>query len=161
VFTNAKNGGPIDQSEFPKRYWNSAVRGTGIRPRKFYATRHTFISIALTRGVNAVPVSALREAVANVNALADTTGGDCVAGTGTGDTINFNLTFPAKIKLKIGELVIGQDVVIAGPTTGLLRILGHNSRLFKITAGTTDMSHTGGFPSTQSRARGLAPCPAR
>jgi hypothetical protein len=23
-----------------------------IRPRKFYATRHTFISIALTRGVN-------------------------------------------------------------------------------------------------------------
>jgi integrase len=52
VFTNAKNGGPINQSEWPKDHWHAALRATGIRPRKFYATRHTFISIALTRGVN-------------------------------------------------------------------------------------------------------------
>jgi integrase len=52
VFTNAKNGGPINQSEWPKDHWNTALRATGIRPRKFYATRHTFISIALSRGVN-------------------------------------------------------------------------------------------------------------
>jgi integrase len=52
VFTNVKNGGPINQSEWPKDHWRAALRGTGVRPRKFYATRHTFISIALTRGVN-------------------------------------------------------------------------------------------------------------
>jgi len=28
------------------------LRALSIRPRKFYATRHTFISIALTKGVN-------------------------------------------------------------------------------------------------------------
>jgi integrase len=32
--------------------WNAALRGTGVRPRKFYASRHTFISVALTHGVN-------------------------------------------------------------------------------------------------------------
>ncbi|HXQ22306.1 MAG TPA: hypothetical protein VN812_11580 [Candidatus Acidoferrales bacterium] len=52
VLVNAKNGGPINQSEWPKDHWHAALRATGIRPRKFYATRHTFISIALTRGVN-------------------------------------------------------------------------------------------------------------
>jgi integrase len=52
VFTNAKNGGPINQSEWSKDHWRAALRATEIRPRKFYNTRHTFISIALTRGVN-------------------------------------------------------------------------------------------------------------
>jgi len=52
VFVNAKNGGPIDQGEWPKDHWRAALRATGIRPRKFYATRHTFISVALSRGVN-------------------------------------------------------------------------------------------------------------
>ena len=52
VFVNAKNGGPIDQSEWPKDHWRAALRATGIRPRKFYETRHTFISVALSRGVN-------------------------------------------------------------------------------------------------------------
>src|SRR5262245_18285111 len=27
--------------------WHRALRATGTRPRKFYATRHTFISVAL------------------------------------------------------------------------------------------------------------------
>jgi len=52
VFTNAKNGGPINQGEWPQDHWHAALRATGIRPRKFYATRHSFVSIALTRGVN-------------------------------------------------------------------------------------------------------------
>jgi hypothetical protein len=52
VFTNAKNGGLIDQREWPKDHWRVALRGREVRPRKFYATRHTFISIALTAGVN-------------------------------------------------------------------------------------------------------------
>ena len=33
----------------------------------------------------------LREAIANVNAAADTSDGDCSAGTGTGDTVEFNV----------------------------------------------------------------------
>jgi integrase len=52
VFVNAKNGGPIEQREWPKDHWRGALTGTGIRPRKFYATKHTFISVALTEGLN-------------------------------------------------------------------------------------------------------------
>jgi len=52
VFTNAKNGGPIEQREWPRDHWGRVLRGLEIRPRKFYATRHTFISVALTAGVN-------------------------------------------------------------------------------------------------------------
>jgi len=52
VFTNGKNGGPLDQREWPKDHWRTVLRSLGIRPRKFYATRHTFISVALTNGTN-------------------------------------------------------------------------------------------------------------
>jgi len=52
VFTNSKNGGPIDQREWPKDHWRQALRGAGVRHRKFYATRHTFISVGLTKGLN-------------------------------------------------------------------------------------------------------------
>jgi len=52
VFVNAKNGGPIRQDEWPKDHWRAALRATGSRPRKFYATRHTFIILAPSRGVN-------------------------------------------------------------------------------------------------------------
>jgi len=52
VFINAKNGGPIDQREWPKDHWRRVLTGTKVRPRKFYATKHTFISVALTKGLN-------------------------------------------------------------------------------------------------------------
>ena len=52
VFVNAKNGGPIEQREWPKDHWRRALTATEIRPRKFYATKHTFISVALTKGLN-------------------------------------------------------------------------------------------------------------
>lgn len=52
VFVNSKNGGPIEQREWPKDHWRRAMTGTKIRPRKFYATKHTFISVALTKGLN-------------------------------------------------------------------------------------------------------------
>jgi hypothetical protein len=64
----------------------------------------------------------LREALANVNASGDTTGGDCAAGTGAGDTIDFALTLPAKIRLTLGELGITRSVSITGPTTGALAL---------------------------------------
>jgi len=49
VFRNTE-GRPIFADNFGK-YWHPALRAVGVRPRKFYATRHTFISVALTRGV--------------------------------------------------------------------------------------------------------------
>ncbi|MBI1814070.1 MAG: site-specific integrase [Deltaproteobacteria bacterium] len=52
VFVNAKNGGPIEQREWPKDHWRRALTATKVRPRKFYATKHTFISVALTKGLN-------------------------------------------------------------------------------------------------------------
>ncbi len=51
VFTNTE-GGPIDADQWRKDYWYKALRALGIRERKFYATRHTYISVALSAGVN-------------------------------------------------------------------------------------------------------------
>src|SRR5207244_246613 len=81
----------------------------------------------------------LREAIANLNAAADTTGGDCGAGTsaGMGDTITFNLPLPAVILLTTTtELTISGYVTISGPTTGVLAVDGNNStRVFHILDG--------------------------
>jgi integrase len=48
VFLNTE-GRPVIVDNL-NRVWHPAIRATGIRPRKFYATRHTFISAALARG---------------------------------------------------------------------------------------------------------------
>src|ERR1043166_7268732 len=69
----------------------------------------------------------LREAITNVNAAADTSGADCSAGTGAGDSITFNLRLPAKIKLVLGELAIEDDVDIIGPASALLGVSGTRS----------------------------------
>ena len=48
VFKNSE-GRPIDEDKWRKKYWYRALRACSIRPRKFYATRHTFISDALSQ----------------------------------------------------------------------------------------------------------------
>jgi integrase len=50
VFTNDE-GRPIDQNEFGRKF-QDVLRVLKIRPRPFYNTRHTYISIALTLGCN-------------------------------------------------------------------------------------------------------------
>jgi integrase len=50
VFTDGQ-GKPIDQSEFARGF-QAVLRVLKNRPRAFYNTRHTFISIALTLGCN-------------------------------------------------------------------------------------------------------------
>jgi integrase len=50
LFTNL-HGDPIDASNFAELF-RRAQRALGLRLRKFYATKHTYVSIALTRGVN-------------------------------------------------------------------------------------------------------------
>ena len=43
---------PFDAAQWRKRHWNQALRVKEIRPRKFYATRLTYISVALSHSVN-------------------------------------------------------------------------------------------------------------
>jgi hypothetical protein len=50
VFKN-QEGNPISEDKWRAEYWYRALRACGIRARKFYATRHRFISDALTQGV--------------------------------------------------------------------------------------------------------------
>jgi parallel beta-helix repeat protein len=85
----------------------------------------------------------LREAVANVNAAADTTGGDCVTGTGAGDEITFSVRIPGTLHRDwaLGPLALQRDVTITGPATGRLSITGGGkTRVFEIAAGTTQIS---------------------
>lgn len=42
----------IHQGEWAHEFWHRPLDALKIRKRKFYATRHTFISIGLTAGVN-------------------------------------------------------------------------------------------------------------
>jgi integrase len=46
------NRNPFDAQDWMGRHWNKALRASGIRQRKFYYTRHTYISVALSAGVN-------------------------------------------------------------------------------------------------------------
>lgn len=50
VFTTL-TGRPVDRDRFTAQHWRRAIRATDLRPRKFYATRHTFISLAMTKGM--------------------------------------------------------------------------------------------------------------
>jgi CSLREA domain-containing protein len=82
----------------------------------------------------------LREAIANVNAGGDTSGGDCTAGTGSDDTIVFNLTLPATITLTTNtELEIDTSVTITGPTTGILAVDGNGQVWVLRAAASTTM----------------------
>ena len=52
VFTTC-TGRPLDEERFVEKHWHRALRAIEIRPRKFYATRHTFISLAVGKaGIN-------------------------------------------------------------------------------------------------------------
>ncbi len=49
VFLN-KFGDPLDANQWARDYWPRALKALGIRPRKFYATRHAFITEQVKRG---------------------------------------------------------------------------------------------------------------
>ncbi len=51
-FFRNPEGNPITTQWWPRKSWYPVLRILGIRPRKFYATRHTFISWALSEGAN-------------------------------------------------------------------------------------------------------------
>ena len=47
-----RDGHPLHQDRVTQRHWQPALRELQIRPRVLYSCRHTFISLALTAGVN-------------------------------------------------------------------------------------------------------------
>jgi integrase len=47
-----EDGNSIKEDKWRGKYWYRALRACGIKARKFYATRHTFISDALSHGLN-------------------------------------------------------------------------------------------------------------
>lgn len=49
LFLN-KFGGELDANQWSKDYWPRILKALGIRHRKFYATRHTFITEQVKRG---------------------------------------------------------------------------------------------------------------
>ncbi len=51
MFSPMVKANPIDQSEFARGF-QAVLRVLKVRPRPFYNTRHTFISVALTLGCN-------------------------------------------------------------------------------------------------------------
>lgn len=50
IFVN-KEGGPINAKKWSQHYWGKCLKLLGIRHRKFYATRHTFITEVIRRGL--------------------------------------------------------------------------------------------------------------
>src|SRR5262245_24886465 len=64
-----------------------------------------------------------------------------IAGAIAGDTISFNLNYPATITLTSGQLVIDKNLTISGPGADKLTVSGNNaSRVFFIGAGTVTIS---------------------
>lgn len=59
VFTS-EGAHPIDEDRFAENHWHPTLRACEVRPRSFYKTRHTFISLSLESGK-----------VRNIKALAD------------------------------------------------------------------------------------------
>lgn len=63
---------------------------------------------------------------------------DAIVGASAGDTIDFNLTYPATITLTSGDLFISPNLTINGPGASKLAISGNNLyRVFDIGSGAT------------------------
>jgi len=124
VFRNEVTGGPIDQGEWAREFWPRPLRALSIRPRKFYPTRHTFISVALTAGVNLKWLAEqcgnsvatiekhygrflARDAEAQLRLLAS--GG---AGSEKPSTLSTRLTVPAEKSFRNGVVPTGIEPVL-------------------------------------------------
>ena len=56
LFVNTK-GGPLNQYHWAPEHWPRCIKALGLPYRKFYATRHTFISLALSEGADVYGVA--------------------------------------------------------------------------------------------------------
>jgi integrase len=53
------SGGRLNTPSFRKNVWKPILKGLGIKYRKTYQTRHTFITLALEHGLDAKDVARL------------------------------------------------------------------------------------------------------
>ncbi len=75
----------------------------------------------------------LREAITNANAKADTTGGDCAAGTGT-DTINFSVNGTIPLGATLPSILNSLTIDATGKA---IEIGGANRQVFIVNSGAT------------------------
>ena len=54
IFHNPRTGEPWADEQVQRRYWNETLKRLGIRHRNAYQTRHTFATLTIMDGVNAV-----------------------------------------------------------------------------------------------------------
>ena len=100
----------------------------------------------------------LREALANANSDSDTSGGDCVAGSGA-DTIAFTVPAASTITLSGTQLTISDSVTVAGPGAAALTVSGNNaSRIFYVynNSRTLDVTISGVTLSNGNNVTGSA-----
>lgn len=57
VFYNKISGRPLDANQWARVYWKTMLAGAGVPYRKFYSTRHTFITEAIRNGGNPYAVA--------------------------------------------------------------------------------------------------------
>lgn len=91
-------------------------------------------ALALAFGV--MPTHAATITVVNTDDSGTGSLRQAIADAGSGDTIVFNLPYPATITLTSGEIVIGKNLTISGLGASNLTISGNNaSRIFNINKG--------------------------
>ncbi|NUM45351.1 MAG: CSLREA domain-containing protein [Anaerolineales bacterium] len=101
----------------------------------------------------------LREAIANANSDSDTTGGDCVTGSGT-DTISFDPSvLEQTILLLNGELVLSSSMTIEASSPGVTLDGNNSSRIFVVNAGQvvtlTNLRITNGRNTSSTNGGGI------
>jgi len=109
-----------------------------MRPRRLITSLLLSLGTALAvLGVSAAgPVRRVHAATITVTNTNDSGEGSlrqAIANAAIGDTVNFNLTYPAIITLTSGEINVTRDITIAGPGADLLAIRGNGtSRVFNL-----------------------------
>jgi integrase len=99
-FFRNPDGGPITTSWWPKKSWLPVLKKLEIRRRKFYATRHTFISWALTEGMN---LKALGEYVGTSTAMIENSYGRFISDRGLAPLMHA-VGMPAAEEVETGNL---------------------------------------------------------
>ena len=99
-----------------------------------------FQSIVLLAGLSATSFAATWT-VTNSNDSGAGSLRNAISQAGSGDTVNFNLTYPATISLSSGALTIQQNLTISGPGSSNLAISGgFLNRLFSIASANVSIS---------------------
>lgn len=131
---------------------HGAVLAAGAAALTGNASAATIVVNSLADNTTATDgLCTLREASANANSNSDTTGGDCVAGSGT-DTIDLT-TLTGTITLGGTQLTISGSTTITGPGPSALTIDANNlSRVFYIYNNASSLAVTiSGLTLTRGR----------